>query len=158
MAWAVLPARVFISSRGPSSLIIGEVGEPITQDGSYAPDFAVFDKTFPLPPGPSAVKLAPIVDRHGTLALRVFIVCFESNEIIDYDPDQNIIEEVIHVGIGPFALAFDPFDLRDAALGKPGTVWRHASSPDAAPTRTTVTPAPASRGSPATAPTYANTV
>jgi hypothetical protein len=44
-------------------------------------------------------------------------VCFDTNQIIDYDPDENRIEEVIHVGLGPFALAFDPFDFTDAALG-----------------------------------------
>ena len=119
VACAQIPARVFVASRGPNSLIIGEVGEPITQNGSYAPDFAVFDKTLPLPPGPSAVKLAPIVDNHGNLALRVFVVCFDSNEIIDYDPDQQRIEAIIHVGLGPFALAFDPFDFKAAALGQP---------------------------------------
>jgi hypothetical protein len=119
VACARLPARVFVASRGPSSLIIGEVGEPITQGGTYAPDFAVFNKTFPLPPGPSAVKIAPVVDAHGNMALRVFVICFDSNEIIVYDPDQGIREATIRVGIGPFALAFDPFDYEDAALGRP---------------------------------------
>ena len=119
VACAQLPARVFVASRGPNSLIIGEVGEPITQGGSYAPDFAIFNKTFPLPPGPSAVKIAPVVDQHGNLALRVFVVCFDSNEIIVFDPDQNHIEATIHVGLGPFAIAFDPFDYKAAALGQP---------------------------------------
>lgn len=119
VACAQLPARVFVASRGPSSLIIGEVGEPITQGGSYAPDFAIFNKTFPLPPGPSAVKIAPVVDQHGNLALRVFVVCFDSNELIVYDPDQGLVEATIHVGVGPFALAFDPFDYKAAALGQP---------------------------------------
>ena len=119
IACARLPARVFIASRGPSSLIIGEVGEPISQGGSYAPDFAIFDKTFPLPPGPSAVKMAPVVDEHGNLALRVFVVCFDSNQVIVYNPDTGLREATIRVGIGPFALAFDPFDYTAAALGQP---------------------------------------
>ena len=114
-----LPARVFIASRGPASLIVGEVGEPITQDGTYDADFVVFTDSVPLPPGPSAVHIAPVIDNLGNYALRVFIVCFDSNEIIDYDPDQKIIEAVINVGIGPFALTFDPFDYTAAALGQP---------------------------------------
>ncbi|HEX4517207.1 MAG TPA: hypothetical protein VH054_26865, partial [Polyangiaceae bacterium] len=118
VACAQLPARVFVASRGPNSLIIGEVGEPITQGGSYAPDFAVFNTTFPLDPGPSAVKMGAIVDKNGNLALRVFIVLFDSNEIIDYDPDQGQIEAIIPVGLGPFAIAFDPFDFTAAALGQ----------------------------------------
>ena len=118
VACARLPARVFVASRGPNSLIIGEVGEPITQGGSYAPDFAFFNKTFPLPPGPSAVKIAPVVDQHGNLALRVFVVCFDSSQIIVFDPDTGMREATIHVGLGPFAIAFDPFDFKAAALGQ----------------------------------------
>ena len=119
VACAQIPARVFIASRGPNSLIIGEVGEPISQGGSYAPDFAVFNKTFVLPPGPSAVKMAPVVDEHGNLALRVFIICFDSGQVIVYNPDTGMREATIRVGLGPFAITFDPFDYTAAALGKP---------------------------------------
>jgi len=72
----------------------------------------------PLPAGPSAVKIAPVLDNAGNFALRVFIVCFDSNEIIDYDPDQDLVEAVLHVGLGPYALTFDPFNFADAAVGK----------------------------------------
>jgi len=121
-ACAQLPARVFIASRGPPSLIIGEVGEPVTLDGSYSPDQVVFKDTVPLPFGPSAVHIAPIIDANGNYALRVFIVCFDSNQIIDYDPEYNTIEAVIRVGLGPFALTFDPFVYEDAANGLPVAV------------------------------------
>jgi hypothetical protein len=94
------------------------VGQPETQQGTYNPDLATFTGSVPMPAGPSAVKLAPVIDASGNLALRVFVVCFDSNEIIDYDPDQERIEAVIHVGVGPFALTFDPFDFTDAAVGK----------------------------------------
>jgi hypothetical protein len=114
---AQIPARVFIASRGPPSLIIGEVGEPVTPGGTYDADLAIFTGTLVLPTGTSAVHLAPVIDNSGNLALRVFIVCFDSNEVIDYDPDQNIIEAIIPVGLGPFAITFDPFDYNAAALG-----------------------------------------
>jgi hypothetical protein len=118
LACAQLPARVFIASRGPASLIVGEVGDPITEDGTWDADLAVFTDTIPMPLGPSAVRMAPVIDQDGNLALRVFVVCFDSNQIIDYDPDQKMVEAVIPVGIGPFAIAFDPFDYTAAALGQ----------------------------------------
>jgi hypothetical protein len=118
-ACAQLPARVFIASRQPPSLIIGQVGGPITEAGTFDADLTIFTGSIALDPGPSAVRMAPVIDSHGNLALRVFIVCFDSDEIIDYDPDQNLIEAVIPVGLGPFALAFDPFDYTAAALGQP---------------------------------------
>lgn len=93
------------------------MGQPITPGGSYDADYVAFDSSVTLPTGPSALKLAPIVDAHGNYALRVFIVCFDSNEIIDFDPDQNQIEAVFHVGLGPFALTVDPFDFEAAARG-----------------------------------------
>jgi hypothetical protein len=63
--------------------------------------------------------LAPIVDASGRYALRVFVVCFDSNEIIVYDPDAGRIENVINTGPGPFAIAFDPFSLDDVATRSP---------------------------------------
>ena len=119
LSCAQLPARVFIASRQPPSLIIGQIGEPITEAGAYDPDLVIFTGSVPLPAGPSGVKIAPVVDAHGNYALRVFVVCFDSSRLIDYDPDQGLIEADIPVGIGPFALAFDPFDYTQAAQGKP---------------------------------------
>jgi hypothetical protein len=40
-------------------------------------------------------------------------VCFDSNEIVVYDPDAGAQEKVINVGAGPFAMAFDPFRMAD---------------------------------------------
>ncbi|HEY1955894.1 MAG TPA: hypothetical protein VGH28_09775 [Polyangiaceae bacterium] len=118
-ACARLPARVFVASRGPASLIIGKVGQSPTVGGSWDADYATFDKTVVLDAGPSALHLAPIIDSHGNFAMRVFIVCFDSSEILDYDPDNDRIEARIHVGLGPFALTFDPFDFDAAARGDP---------------------------------------
>ncbi len=111
-------ARVFIASRGPASLITGVIGQPETQEGTYNADLVTFTGNVPMPAGPSAVKMGAVVNQAGNLALRVFVVCFDSNEIIDYDPDQQQIEAVIRVGLGPYALTFDPFNFADAAVGK----------------------------------------
>jgi hypothetical protein len=108
---ALLPARVFFASRSPPSLVIGEIGQPSASgDGTYDPDRLVIRGNVPLSFGPSKVYLAPIVDRTGSYALRVFIVCFESAQIFVYDPDAAAVENVISVAPGPFAMAFDPFD------------------------------------------------
>ncbi len=114
---AQLPARVFFASRTPPALVLAEIGE-YNDDGSYNPDQLKFNGTVPVQAGASKVYLAPIVDGSGHYALRVFIVCFDSNEIFVYDPDAGRIENVINTGPGPFAMAFDPFSLDDVAQRK----------------------------------------
>ncbi len=108
------PARVFIANRSPASLLVGEIGVASPQ-GTYDSDRLVLHGTVPLTAGPSKVFLAPIVDRDGAFALRVFIVCFDSATIFVYDPDADVIENVIRTGPGPFAMAFDPFTLDEIA-------------------------------------------
>jgi hypothetical protein len=112
-ACAQLPARVFFASRTPPALGIGEIGGPPPTGAAYDPDRLVITGNVPLPAGPSNLYLAPIIDRTGSFALRVFVVCFDSNEIVVYDPDAGMIENVINVGLGPFAMTFDPY-LTDA--------------------------------------------
>jgi hypothetical protein len=117
IACARLPARVFVANRTPASMILGEVGEPAAAgDGTYDADRVVVYGNVPLSFGPSRLYLAPIVDRDGNYAMRVFIVCFDSATIFIYDPEVGAVENIIHVGAGPFALAFDPFSLKDVAL------------------------------------------
>lgn len=118
LACARLAARVFITSRSPASLIVGEIGDTVRNDGTYDADRVRFVANVPLPGGPSRVYLAPVVDRSGNYALRVFIVCFDASQIVVYDPDAAQIESVIRVGPGPFAMAFDPFSFDDMALRK----------------------------------------
>ena len=119
-ACARRPARVFFTNRSPATLVIGEIGEPsLTGDASYDPDRLVIFKNVPLTFGPSRVYLAPIVDQDGNYALRLFIVCFDSSAIFVFDPDSGLVENIIRVGQGPFAMAFDPFDLHDVAARKP---------------------------------------
>jgi hypothetical protein len=119
-------ARVFFASRTPPALGIGEVGGPPLNDtATYNADRLVLTGNAPLPPGPSKIYLAPIVNLQANFELRVFIVLFDSSQIAVYDPEQQVVERYIDVGRGPFAMAFDPFDPRDVAAG------RSAGTPDA---------------------------
>jgi hypothetical protein len=112
---ALLPARVFFASRTPAALGTGLIGSvPASGVGSYDPDLLTLLAPVSVPPGPSNVYIAPIVDALGTLHLRVFLVLFDSNQIAVYDPDTGILQ-LIDVGPGPFAMTFDPFTLDDVA-------------------------------------------
>ncbi len=122
-ACAQLPARVFFASRTPPSLVLGEIGLPSASgDGTFDPDRLVITGNVSLSAGASRVYLAPIVDRSGNYALRVFIVCYDSDQIFVYDPDAGVVENVIYVGPGPFAMAFDPFQMSDVASRAPVAV------------------------------------
>ena len=138
---ARLPARVFIANRAPASIIIGDIGEPATSaDQTYDPDRLVLYGNQPLTTGPSNLYLAPIVDAQGRYALRLFIVCFDSATIFVWDPEAGQMENIIRVGQGPFAMAFDPFDMDAVAnheapkpdptlidgKGQPSTKYRFA--------------------------------
>lgn len=122
------PARVFIASRSPAALLVGEIGGGTLNDQAYDPDRLVLNASVPLSAGPSNLYLAPIVDQDGTLALRVFAVCFDSATIFVYDPDTNMVENVIPVGPGPFAMAFDPFSMTDVAMHLPVAPDKHESN------------------------------
>jgi hypothetical protein len=108
------PARVFITNRSPASLLVGELGDgALGTDGSYNGTRITLQATIPLAAGPSRLFVAPIVDDSGLYALRVFIVCFDSRTVFVINPDRNSLENIIRTADGPFALAFDPFDLGD---------------------------------------------
>jgi len=116
---ARLPARVYFANRTPASLLLGEIGEASTAaDGPFDADRLTVYGNVPLSVGPSRMYLAPIVDRDGAYALRLFIVCFDSATLFVYDPEAGVVENIIRVGLGPFAMAFDPFDMNDVALHK----------------------------------------
>ena len=113
-ACARTPARVFIANRSPAALLVGELGGA-ADDGSYDADRFVLFGNVPLSSGPSKVYVAPIVDQDGNYALRVFIVCFDSATLFVYDPDAQRMEASFRAAPGPFAMAFDPFDMEDVA-------------------------------------------
>jgi hypothetical protein len=110
-ACAQLPARVFFASRTPPALGIAEIGGTPVNGGMYNPDQLLLTGNQPLPPGPSKVYLAPIVNSAGAFEMRVFVVLFDSSQIAVYDPEQQQVEAYIDVGPGPFAMAFDPFQV-----------------------------------------------
>jgi hypothetical protein len=118
IACAELPARVFFANRTPPSLVVGAIGAR-AGDGTYDPDLLTFDQSIPLPAGPSRVYLAPIVNQRHQYELRVFVVNYDSSTISVYDPDPGrsnlALVDTIYVGPGPFAMAFDPFDVNAVA-------------------------------------------
>lgn len=109
------PARVFIANRTPASLLVGEVGAGTKATDTFDPDRLILHTLIPLSAGPSKVYLAPVVERDGAYALRVFIVCFDAATVFVYNPETERVENIIRVGLGPFAMAFDPFDMNDVA-------------------------------------------
>lgn len=109
------PARVFIANRSPASVLVGEIGGSPTTAAAYDPDRLVLHTSIPLSTGPSKLYLAPVVERDGGYALRLFAVCFDSATVFVYDPEAGQLENVIRVGLGPFAMTFDPFDWVDVA-------------------------------------------
>ena len=118
LACARKPARVFIANRSPASLLIGEIGGSSAVDKSYDPDRLILHTTIPLSAGPSRVYLAPVVEADGAYSLRVFAVCFDSATLFVYNPETEQLENVIRTGLGPFAMAFDPFNMEDVAAHK----------------------------------------
>jgi hypothetical protein len=117
---ARLPARVFFTNRTPSSLVLGEIGGGVPNAaGDYNADLVSVFANVPLLDGPSKLFLAPVVDATGAYALRVFIVCFDTNSIFVYDPDAGMVENIIKVGPGPYAMTFDPFTMDDVAAHAP---------------------------------------
>lgn len=117
-----LPARLFIASRTPPSLVYGQLGLPSYPE-AYDPDAFVFSGNIPLPPGPSKVYLAPIIVRDTAGAhyeLRVFVVLFDTGAIAIVNPDTvpPSVENFVYVGQNPFGMAFDPWG--DGAEGSTG--------------------------------------
>jgi hypothetical protein len=117
-ACARKPARVFIANRTPAALLVGDIGAVDGVDGAYDADRLTIHSSVPLSTGPSKVFLAPVVDPDGAYALRVFVVCFDSATVFVYDPDAATVETSFRTGSGPFAMAFDPFDMEDVATHK----------------------------------------
>jgi hypothetical protein len=115
VACARKPARAFIANRTPAALLVGDVGVTEGTDGAYDPDKLVIHTSIPLAAGPSKVYLAPIVDKDGRFALRVFVICFDAAMLFVIDPDTGVLENVVRTAPGPFAMAFDPFTLDGVA-------------------------------------------
>jgi hypothetical protein len=114
-----LPARVFIGSRSPPSVIYGEIGGPsLASDGTVDPDQLRLLSSVPVgdQQGVSRLYLAPIVDSKGHYALKLFVVLFDASTVWVFDPEtiantrqSATPEAVLTTGPGPFGMAFDPF-------------------------------------------------
>jgi len=121
VACARKPLRVYIANRSPAALLVAELGTDVgrSADETFDPEALTFFDVIPLTAGPSKVFMAPIVDAKGNYALRIFVVCFDASSIFVIDPETRELENTIRVEAGPYALAFDPFDPTEAALGAP---------------------------------------
>ncbi len=113
---ARLPARLFAASRTPSTLLVAHVGKNTEPDDpAYDPDALTFAKAVLVPAGLARLTLAPVVDSVGLFALKLFAVSFDLSTVQIHDPDSLAQEASIRVAQGPFAIAFDPFSVTDAA-------------------------------------------
>jgi hypothetical protein len=117
-----IPLRIYMANRGPSSLLIGRTDTIVNEmevnvevNGELVPELvptSAFEQTFfhdsvPLAFGPSRVETGKIVQADGTLATRVFVVCFDSRVIFVFDPVLERIELVVRTGRGPHDIAID---------------------------------------------------
>jgi YVTN family beta-propeller protein len=118
-ACARLPARIFIANRRPASLLIGDVGDRSPGvDGAFDATSVRIHTSIPLTIGPSRLYLAPVVADDGVWSMRVFIVCFDSDAVYVFNPETSRVENIIRVGSGPFAMAFDPFTIEEVAKAR----------------------------------------
>ncbi|HEX8794678.1 MAG TPA: hypothetical protein VF765_27215 [Polyangiaceae bacterium] len=116
-----LPARVFIASRTPPSVVYADLGL-YTGGGEYDPDALAFLGNIPLPAGPSKVYLAPIIIQDTTGAHyepRIFVTLFDTGAIEVINPElvPPVVEATVYVGQNPYSLAFDPFGDQAVAAG-----------------------------------------
>lgn len=110
------PARLYAAARNPATLVMAYVGrntEP--DDPAYDPDALTFVSAHPVASGVARLALAPVVDRLGLFSLRLFTVSFDTNIVEIHDPETLALEAAVRVAQGPFAIAFDPFDVTAVA-------------------------------------------
>ncbi len=103
---AAVPVKVYVASRTPSSLLVGETTTDLTAAGTG--DLVRFYDLVSLSSGVSGVQMGTIIDREGRRRPRAFVTCFDSRFIYVYDPERNAVEGIVRTGRGPNALAFDP--------------------------------------------------
>ena len=107
---ASIPLRLYVASRAPASLLIGEVRTELVElDGQETGAFETINlyDSVPLSYGASRVALGHVIGEDGAPHLRVFAVAFDSRLIFSYDPVARRVDAVIRTGRGPHAIAFD---------------------------------------------------
>jgi hypothetical protein len=117
-----LPARVFIASRTPPSVVYADLGVYTSQ--GYDPDALVFLGNIPLPAGPSKVYFAPVIVQDPAGAHyepRIFVTLFDAGAIVVINPElvPPQVENYVYVGQNPYSMAFDPFGDIAVANGNP---------------------------------------
>lgn len=116
-----LPARVFIASRTPPSLVYADLGIYVAGP-TYDPDALVFLGNIPLPAGPSKVYFAPVIiqDTAGAhYEPRIFVTLFDTGAIVVINPElvPPAVENYVYVGQNPYSMTFDPFGDQAIAAG-----------------------------------------
>jgi len=93
------PTRVFLTSRSPAALVVGEV-DPVTNKLSFYENFA-------LPIGPSRLTRASIEVEPGVFRTRIIAASFDARSIVIFDPDSRRISNVIRTHRGPYGMVID---------------------------------------------------
>jgi hypothetical protein len=114
---ADVPLGVYVASRSPSSLLVGET----MRDTWATPnrDVPRFYDSVPLPTGPSRVYVGKVLGEDGQPETRVFVVCFDQRRIAVYDPRRRAMDMFVTTGRGPHAMAFD-YEAANEATGAKG--------------------------------------
>jgi hypothetical protein len=93
------PTRVFLASRSPASLVVGQIDRASGQLHFY--------ENHPLPIGPSRITRSTFLGADGHTHTRVYIASYDSAYVVSYDPDTRRLGGVIKAGRGPYAIAID---------------------------------------------------
>lgn len=108
-ACAATPLDVYVANRTPPTLILGQT--QTTPSPTSSDDAPLLNDNLQVSQGPSRVVVGNVLvpGPGGTRILkrRVFIICFDSQQIFVYDPDALRFEAVIRTGRGPHSLAVD---------------------------------------------------
>ncbi len=90
------PTRVFLTSRSPASIVVGEL------DGTRLHFF----ENVPMPIGPSRITRM-VVDEGRGPRTRIVASAFDARSFVVYDPDGRRTSSVVPTHRGPFAFAQD---------------------------------------------------
>ncbi len=105
-----IPLGLFVASRSPAALLLGKIETTAVVTGSTVTgmhDTFTLSDSFPLPTGPSLVRMGQIVNDQGAFEPRVFVVSFDARYVYSFDPKNRDIDVRIKTGRGPFGLGID---------------------------------------------------
>lgn len=93
------PIRVFLASRSPASIVVGQIDPASGQLHFY--------ENVPLPIGPSRITRSTFVGADGHTHTRIYVASYDSAYLVAYDPDARRVGGVIKAGRGPYSIAID---------------------------------------------------